>query len=115
MCSVCALLTYNLVHLTNLYITSGATASTVGQGCRMCRRCRKVGEAGSQQLLLDTQAIKALLLDLPSAGAPAAARVQGWHNSALSLPCLLCRPLQVSAMQSLLSRPEGCSREQDLA
>ncbi|KAK9820837.1 hypothetical protein WJX81_002519 [Elliptochloris bilobata] len=31
-------------------------------------RCRKVGEAGSQQLLLDTQAIKALLLDLPSAG-----------------------------------------------
>ena len=36
---------------------------------RMCRRCRKVGEAGSQQLLLDTQAIKALLLDLPSTGA----------------------------------------------
>ncbi|KAL3139007.1 hypothetical protein ABBQ32_005811 [Trebouxia sp. C0010 RCD-2024] len=31
-------------------------------------RCRKIGEAGSQQLLLDTQAIKALLLELPSAG-----------------------------------------------
>ncbi|EIE27794.1 hypothetical protein COCSUDRAFT_26904 [Coccomyxa subellipsoidea C-169] len=31
-------------------------------------RCRKVSEAGSQQLLLDTQAIKALLLDFPSAG-----------------------------------------------
>lgn len=31
-------------------------------------RCRKIGEAGSQQLLLDTQAIKGLLLDLPSAG-----------------------------------------------
>ena len=31
-------------------------------------RCRKIGEAGSQQLLLDTQAIKGLLLELPSAG-----------------------------------------------
>ncbi|DBB02539.1 hypothetical protein WJX82_000485 [Trebouxia sp. C0006] len=31
-------------------------------------RCRKIGEAGSQQLLLDTQAIKGLLLDLPAAG-----------------------------------------------
>jgi hypothetical protein len=31
-------------------------------------RCRKLSEAGSQQLLLDTQAIKALLLDFPSAG-----------------------------------------------
>ena len=35
--------------------------------CGWCR-CRKVSEAGSQQLLLDTQAIKALLLDFPSAG-----------------------------------------------
>ena len=37
----------------------------------LCRehRCRKVSEAGSQQLLLDTQAIKALLLDFPAAGA----------------------------------------------
>ena len=33
-------------------------------------RCRKIGEAGSQQLLLDTQAIKGLLLDLPAAGIP---------------------------------------------
>ncbi|CAL8463747.1 g3281 [Coccomyxa elongata] len=33
-------------------------------------RCRKISEAGSQQLLLDTQAIKALLLDFPSAGKP---------------------------------------------
>ncbi|DBA74723.1 TPA: hypothetical protein ACH3X2_009385 [Trebouxia sp. C0005] len=31
-------------------------------------RCRKIGEAGSQQLLLDTQAIKGLLLELPAAG-----------------------------------------------
>lgn len=31
-------------------------------------RCRKISEAGSQQLLLDTQAIKGLLLELPSAG-----------------------------------------------
>ncbi|CAL5224462.1 g7153 [Coccomyxa viridis] len=36
-------------------------------------RCRKVSEAGSQQLLLDTQAIKALLLDFPSAGKPSEA------------------------------------------
>ena len=34
-----------------------------------CCRCRKIGGAGSQQLLLDTQAIKGLLLDLPAAGA----------------------------------------------
>lgn len=31
-------------------------------------RCRKIGEAGSQQLLLDTQAIKGLLLEFPTAG-----------------------------------------------
>ena len=31
-------------------------------------RCKKIGEAGSQQLLLDTQAIKGLLLELPTAG-----------------------------------------------
>lgn len=31
-------------------------------------RCKKIGEAGSQQLLLDTQAIKGLLLEFPSAG-----------------------------------------------
>lgn len=37
------------------------------RACGWCR-CRKVSEAGSQQLLLDTQAIKALLLDFPSAG-----------------------------------------------
>lgn len=34
----------------------------------MVNRCRKIGEAGSQQLLLDTQAIKGLLLELPAAG-----------------------------------------------
>ena len=46
------------------------------EGLQLCeklgvwwRRCRKVSEAGSQQLLLDTQAIKSLLLDFPSAGA----------------------------------------------
>ncbi|KAK9858463.1 hypothetical protein WJX84_000384 [Apatococcus fuscideae] len=33
-------------------------------------RCRKIGEAGSQQLLLDTQAIKGLLLEFPTAGRP---------------------------------------------
>jgi len=39
--------------------------------CRqLVYRCRKIGEAGSQQLLLDTQAIKGLLLDLPAAGIP---------------------------------------------
>ncbi|KAK9786068.1 hypothetical protein WJX73_001616 [Symbiochloris irregularis] len=31
-------------------------------------RCRKLSQAGSQQLLLDTQAVKALLLSFPSAG-----------------------------------------------
>lgn len=31
-------------------------------------RCKKISEAGSQQLLLDTQAIKGILLELPSAG-----------------------------------------------
>ncbi|KAK9815375.1 hypothetical protein WJX72_002419 [[Myrmecia] bisecta] len=31
-------------------------------------RCKKISEAGSQQLLLDTQAIKGLLLELPAAG-----------------------------------------------
>ena len=36
--------------------------------CLCCCRCRKIGEAGSQQLLLDTQAIKGLLLELPAAG-----------------------------------------------
>jgi len=45
---------------------------------RARRRCRKVGEAGSQQLLLDTQAIKALLLDLPSAGAPRGPLAAAW-------------------------------------
>jgi hypothetical protein len=32
-------------------------------------RCRRISEAGSQQLLLDTQAIRGLLLELPSSGA----------------------------------------------
>lgn len=31
-------------------------------------RCKKIGEAGSQQLLLDTQAVKGLLLEFPTAG-----------------------------------------------
>jgi len=34
----------------------------------LSRRCKKIGEAGSQQLLLDTQAIKGLLLEFPTAG-----------------------------------------------
>ena len=40
----------------------------------MCRyyetvlKCRKLTEAGSQQLLLDTQAIRGLLLEFPSGG-----------------------------------------------
>ncbi len=49
-------------------------------GVVVMRRCRKVSEAGSQQLLLDTQAIKALLLDFPSAG----------QFSVNSLACLQC-------------------------
>jgi hypothetical protein len=32
-------------------------------------RCRKISESGSQQLLLDTQAIKGFLLEFPTAGA----------------------------------------------
>ena len=31
-------------------------------------RCRKLSQAGSQQLLLDTQGVKALILSFPSAG-----------------------------------------------
>lgn len=34
-------------------------------------RCRRISEAGSQQLLLDTQAIRGLLLELPTSGAHA--------------------------------------------
>ena len=32
-------------------------------------KCRKLTEAGSQQLLLDTQAIRGLLLEFPASGA----------------------------------------------
>ncbi len=31
-------------------------------------RCRKIGEAGSQQLLLDTHAVRGLLLTFPASG-----------------------------------------------
>lgn len=31
-------------------------------------RCRRISEAGSQQLLLDTHAIRGLLLELPASG-----------------------------------------------
>ena len=31
-------------------------------------RCRKIGEAGSQQLLLDTHAVRSLLLGFPTSG-----------------------------------------------
>lgn len=59
------------------------------------RRCRKVSEAGSQQLLLDTQAIKALLLDFPSAGIYLAFTLRTHsHVTCLSLPENLIRPNQ---------------------
>ena len=35
-------------------------------------RCRRISEAGSQQLLLDTQAIRGILLELPASGDHAA-------------------------------------------
>lgn len=58
-------------------------------------RCRKIGEAGSQQLLLDTQAIKALLLELPSAGkprpflSPTRRHILGSSQGSIAAPVLL--------------------------
>ena len=62
-------------------------------------RCRKVGEAGSQQLLLDTQAIKALLLDLPSTGVLLPAHE---HLDPACPACCAahCRPLPCSAREA---------------
>jgi len=60
------------------------------------RRCRKVGEAGSQQLLLDTQAIKALLLDFPSAGARCL-RVARLLHGVVHAEALCCASLEFFA------------------
>ena len=51
-------------------------------------KCRKLTEAGSQQLLLDTQAIRGLLLEFPACGEPAA-QLQTRPVLAWSLPCWL--------------------------
>ena len=67
----------------------------------MCRyyetvlKCRKLTEAGSQQLLLDTQAIRGLLLEFPSGG-----------NDRSPSEAYLCSLLQAHC---LLSRPSGAS------
>jgi hypothetical protein len=41
-------------------------------------RCRRFNESGAQQLLLDTHAIKTLLMEVPAMGAPAAAAVESF-------------------------------------
>ena len=73
--SACALLLLSCLLCTTSLLAMLPYREGLSEGLQPCEkvgawrcRCRKVSEAGSQQLLLDTQAIKALLLDFPSAG-----------------------------------------------
>ena len=53
-------------------------------------RCRKIGEAGSQQLLLDTHAVRSLLLGFPASG-----EMRFPAFLLLEFPCLRWKSLQL--------------------
>jgi hypothetical protein len=65
-------------------------------------RCRKIGEAGSQQLLLDTHAVRSLLLGFPTSGDKFSASLQ-YHAATLSL-----NSTAMSALIRLQDNHTGC-------
>jgi hypothetical protein len=57
------------VHKCDRYLVDKLGSSFAPRFAEALFRCRRISEAGSQQLLLDTQGIRGLLLEFPASGA----------------------------------------------